>query len=213
MLRYINYLCININFIEMVQSIETEKEVWVNIKQNPVYLVSNYGRVKTIDHPVWCKVNNSYSIRKGRICKLTNKNSKKYWRVGIQINNKQKQFAVHRLVAESFIPNPKKYKQINHIDGDKNNNKVSNLEWCDQSHNMRHALEHGLISRKKQSENAALRKLSVEQVKYIRSEYLNVNTTIRGEKMRFCRNMMLKFGLKSPNTIFWIITNGTNKFI
>ena len=119
-------------------------EIWKPIEENPVYLVSNYGRVKTIDHPVWCKVNNSYSIRKGRFCTPSNKNSKKYWRVGVQINNKQKHLAIHRLVAKAFIPNPYNLPQINHIDGNKNNNHVSNLEWCDNSYNQLHALKNGL---------------------------------------------------------------------
>ena len=49
-------------------------EIWKPCKVNPVYYVSNYGRVKTIDHKIWCKVNNSYSLRKGHLCKLTNNN-------------------------------------------------------------------------------------------------------------------------------------------
>ena len=69
-------------------------EIWKPCEVNPVYYVSNYGRVKTIDHKIWCKVNNSYSLRKGHLCKLTNNNSKKYWRVCVQINNKQKMFSV-----------------------------------------------------------------------------------------------------------------------
>ena len=81
-------------------------EIWKEVSINTNYLVSNYGRVKTIDHPVWCKKNNSFSIRKGRMCVPSNNNSKGYWRVGIQINNKQKHLAVHRQVATAYIPNP-----------------------------------------------------------------------------------------------------------
>ena len=192
-------------------------EIWKPVKQNPVYLVSNYGRVKTIDHPVWCKVNNSYSIRKGKLCILSNKNTKKYWRIGIQINNKQRMFSVHRLVAEAFIPNPDNLPQVNHIDGNKNNNHVSNLEWCDNAYNMKHAIEHGLIQHEKQrkenSLNCWMRKLTEEQVLFIREKYSKIDTSVHGAKMGFCSDMTKLFNLNSRNTIFWIINNGTNLFI
>lgn len=78
-------------------------------------------------------------------------------------------FKVHRLVAEAFIPNPENKPYVNHIDGDKGNNDVLNLEWCTPSENAIHALNLGLsnidnilqINKKK-------RKLSPEQVIFIR---------------------------------------------
>lgn len=51
---------------------------------------------------------------------------------------------VHRLVAETFIPNPKKLPQVNHLDGNTLNNHVSNLEWCDAYDNLMHAIRTGL---------------------------------------------------------------------
>lgn len=188
-------------------------EIWKPIKENPVYLVSNYGRVKTIDHPIWCKVNNSYSIRKGRLCILSNNNSKKYWRVGIQINNKQKHIAVHRLVAEVFIPNPNNLSQINHIDGNKNNNHVSNLEWCDNSYNQKHAWDKGLKNHTKMSKNSSFRKLTLEQTLFIKEVYNEVNLNKRGLYKQFCLSCCELFNLNSISTIHWIVTNGTNKFI
>ena len=188
-------------------------EIWKPIEENPVYLVSNYGRVRTINHPVWCRVNNSYSIRKGRFCTPTNNNSKRYWRVGVQINNRQKHLAIHRLVAKAFIPNPDNLPQINHIDGDKNNNKVSNLEWCNNGYNQAHAWKNNLKDVTKMSEHSSLRKLTVEQVRFIKEEYSKVDTSIRGNKMNFARKMQTKFSLKSVSTILWIVNGGTNKHI
>ena len=55
---------------------------------------------------------------------------------------------VHRLVAEAWIPNPDNLDFVNHKDGDKKNNNVENLEWCNRSHNLQHAYDTGLRSKK-----------------------------------------------------------------
>lgn len=62
----------------------------------------------------------------------------KYQRVELRNENKNRLYRVHQLVALAFIPNPNNYKQINHIDGNPHNNKVSNLEWCSAAHNIQH---------------------------------------------------------------------------
>lgn len=68
-----------------------------------------------------------------------------YWRVSLWKKGSSKNELIHRLVACAFIPNPNKYDMVNHIDGNKLNNDISNLEWCNASMNVRHAYEHGLI--------------------------------------------------------------------
>lgn len=59
-------------------------------------------------------------------------------------DGRTKQFGIHRLVAEHFLPNPYHYTQVNHKDGNKENNNVSNLEWCTASYNIQHALKNNL---------------------------------------------------------------------
>ena len=65
------------------------------------------------------------------------KEEKGYVRLSIYINGRKKHFAVHRMVALAFIPNVNNYPQIDHIDRDKSNNRVSNLRWCTNQQNQR----------------------------------------------------------------------------
>lgn len=60
-----------------------------------------------------------------------------------------KDYKIHRLIAQTFIPNPSNLPQVNHLDGDKLNNDVNNLEWTSPSGNVRHAYDNGLIDRNK----------------------------------------------------------------
>lgn len=69
-------------------------------------------------------------------------NSKGYARVSLH----GKRFFVHRLVAKKYIPNPNNLPQVNHINGDKLNNSVDNLEWCDNTYNNKHSYLNGRCS-------------------------------------------------------------------
>lgn len=85
---------------------------------------------------------------------------------------------IHRLVAEAFIPNPDNLPQVNHKDGNKLNNNVSNLEWCTQSHNIKHSIATGLLDNSIGSRaNAEKYGKSVVCIQdgYIVARYINVN--------------------------------------
>jgi len=120
------------------------KEEWKPIKRyETLYEISSFGRVKSKDRFTRNGTSGGY-IRKGKILKLGS-NPAGYAIIGLHKNNKQKFFPVHRLVAQAFIPNPENKPQINHIDGNKRNNNICNLEWATRSENMKHAVKTGLL--------------------------------------------------------------------
>lgn len=98
-----------------------------------------------------------------------NKSDKGYYKVGLRKNNKSHTKILHRLIAKAFIANPENKKEVNHIDGDKSNNCIDNLEWCTPSENMQHAFDAGLIKLK--SENSHFASLNNKQVLDIRNAY------------------------------------------
>ena len=94
---------------------------------------------------------------------------KGYLRVGLYRNKKQYFVFVHRVVAQTFITNAEKKPYINHIDFDKTNNRVSNLEWCTQSENVLHAYRGGRCEEyldRKRKPVVALHELTKEQITF-----------------------------------------------
>lgn len=124
------------------------KEIWKDIQDyEELYQVSNLGRIKSLKRTF--KIYNRFSALsninvKEKIKKLT-KDKNGYLIVSISKNGYEKKCKVHRLVAQTFVPNPNRYNEINHIDGNKRNNNVSNLEWCTRNKNMKHASETNLM--------------------------------------------------------------------
>lgn len=118
-----------------------EAEVWVVVDGFPDYLVSNFGRVKSIGRTTVRR--DGITSRKKELikkqCKTRGHLVTRLWR-----NGTSKCLYVHRLMAKAFIPNPENKPHINHKDGNKNNNSLSNLEWCTPSENNQHAIDNGL---------------------------------------------------------------------
>ena len=107
-----------------------------------MYQVSNLGRVKSLCDWSGNKFVKQYKNRE-KILKIKPK-KQGYCVVTLRHKNKIKYKTVHRLVAETFIPNPNNYPVVNHKDGNKSNNKLENLEWCTYSYNSKHAIKNGL---------------------------------------------------------------------
>lgn len=136
------------------------KEVWRPIAgYEGLYEVSNLGRVKSLWH------------KTRRILKPALKHG--YLQVNFVDGVTHKFFSVHRLVALAFIPNPENKPQVNHVNGDKTDNRVENLEWCTPSENMQHAVENGLMP---QGADHPDSKFTNEQVLYIRENPDNLTT-------------------------------------
>lgn len=107
----------------MITAMFSADEVWKKvIGYEEEYEVSNYGRVRKL----------------GKIKKLTLVGGK-YLMTGLRKNGKSKSILVHRLVAIAFIENPFGKATVNHKDANKQNNNVSNLEWCTQQENIDHS--------------------------------------------------------------------------
>jgi hypothetical protein len=87
-----------------------------------------------------------------------------YEKIALCIDGKMKHTTVHRVVAETFIPNPENYKTVNHKDGNKLNNHVDNLEWCSSQQNTKHATENGLMAKGEQIGNSNYTEKQIRQV-------------------------------------------------
>ena len=114
-----------------------ENEVWKPIKgYEGLYEVSNLGNVKSLPRKSTCK---NERILKPCV------DLKGYLEVVLSKNSKHKTYRIHRLVADTFIPNINNQPMVNHKDENKMNNQVSNLEWCDNKHNIRYSLSKQIV--------------------------------------------------------------------
>ena len=131
-------------------------ELWKDVVgYEALFSISNYGRV--------------YSNRTNKILKQS-KNKSGYLTLATRINYKNHCFRVHRLVAEAFLENTFSKPEVNHLDGNKENNFKSNLVWVTGSENIQHAYDTGLKKAKRGLDNYNS-KLTQEQVDYIRDTY------------------------------------------
>ena len=112
------------------------EEIWKDIEDyEGLYQVSNLGRVKSLI----CR-----GLKRDKVLKA-GVDTQGYLLVNLYKSGKPKSKSIHRLVASAFIPNTLIKHQVNHLDANKKNNCINNLEWTTPSENIKHAIEMGLM--------------------------------------------------------------------
>lgn len=114
-------------------------EQWIEIRgYEGQYAVSSYGRVMSLERKI-CGMNKDRKVCRviPEVCMVLHE-WKGYMQVWLRNPGEHKKYRVHRLVAEAFLPNPEGKDVVNHIDGNRSNNMLANLEWATYSENTNH---------------------------------------------------------------------------
>ncbi|AZA17346.1 MAG: HNH endonuclease (endogenous virus) [Lactobacillus phage ViSo-2018a] len=122
---------------------DTKEKIWKTCPKYSSIEASNFGRIRTKDR----YVRNGKGVRLVKGCILKQHYDKDgYLYVSTSINGKKITLRAHRIIASAFIPNPNNYPEVNHIDCNRANNNVSNLEWCTSKYNSqyRDKMGHGV---------------------------------------------------------------------
>lgn len=144
------------------------EEIWVDIKDHEgLYKINIKGQVKSMAKSWVCGFN---SVRHKeetilKICTSTEYDNLRLHKKG----QKSKFVHLHRLLAQHFIPNPENKREVNHINGDKHDNRIENLEWVTSSENRQHAFNTGLKKSPKGVNHWNAKPLLVIFIKEVRS--------------------------------------------
>lgn len=145
------------------------KEIWRDIKgYEGYYQVSNMGIIKGLNRIVNGKGSSSIMLNE-KILK-PQPNGDRYNFVVLCKKGKQKAQTVHRIVAITFISNPKNKKEVNHKNGIKTDNQVSNLEWCTHAENQKHAADNGLMARGEKQGRSKLTEADIREIRKLKKE-------------------------------------------
>lgn len=156
------------------------KEIWkpiINFEK--YYLVSNKGRVKSLDRIV--PFGSQKRTVKGRTLRQID-HGNGYVYVTFSTKGKHKNNYVHRLVCEAFKANPENLKEVNHIDGNKQNNCIENLEWISGIENKRHAMRIGLSAKGSKKTTALLTRSEARQIK--REKLVGIPSNVIANKFK-----------------------------
>lgn len=161
-------------------------ENWRFIEANSDYMISDHGRILSFKG-------------KSKLIISSTITSKGYEYVAIRQKGIYVGYSVHRLVATAFIPNPKRLPQVNHLDGNKLNNHVANLEWCDAYDNIMHAIRNGL--RPSSPALSPVPCATTDEAGNILQAYPSMNALAKGEQMNPKQRNWLVLHLLHPERL------------
>ena len=161
-------------------------ENWRFIEANSDYMVSDHGRILSFKG-------------KSKLIISSSITAKGYEYVAIRQKGIYVGYSVHRLVATAFIPNPKRLPQVNHLDGNKLNNHVANLEWCDAYDNVMHAIRTGL--RPSSPALSPVPCATTDEAGNILQAYPSMNALLKGEQMNPKQRIWLVLHLLHPERL------------
>ena len=161
-------------------------ENWRFIEANSDNMVSDHGRILSFKG-------------KSKLIISSSITAKGYEYVAIRQKGIYVGYSVHRLVATAFIPNPKRLPQVNHLDGNKLNNHVANLEWCDAYDNVMHAIRTGL--RPSSPALSPVPCATTDEAGNILQAYPSMNALVKGEQMNPKQRNWLVLHLLHPERL------------
>lgn len=168
-----------------------DNEIWKDVAGwEGIYQISSNGRIKSFKQD-----------ENGKILSLKNKKGGYFSFVLQKSGMSSKSVKIHRLVAEAFLQNPNNLPQVNHKDGNKQNNSVHNLEWCSSSHNIRHSIQmHPNQLDGMRYYNKVVRPKKVVQISKINGCVIDVfrNAAEAGEKTGICSRNILQVANRTP---------------
>ena len=158
------------------------EEIWKEIVgYEGLYKVSDKGNVKSVERL------DSIGRRCGGLILRAREHKHGYLHVALYKNGKRKNKLIHRLVSESFIPNPNFFLEVNHIDENKKNNEVANLEWCDTKYNVNYGTRNVRVGNKLSKKVKATNVTNGEVIRFKSTAEAGRNGYSHGNVSSACR--------------------------